>query len=265
MNTGIIVFLLVVGLVALLVSRKKRGKKMHFPKSVHPESERHFRAIGGTDGALLRDVNNLIIDLHQNALWDRITNLCVVHTSLADTLVDVKGSQNSAASGSPTFSSTTGVECRLSGSKYVDMQTLPANEEDSSVFVYMDDVSGTLDRIFGGIIYVCQRIGGDWSGSYAGGTAAIETTATVSGLFGISRTSSASVNLHADGTTTVQASTRSGNIANDCLVGGANVFGYSGGSDINAGAWGQADGFVDADWQLLKTAVEKYLTARGFI
>lgn len=84
------------------------------------DAARHFGRMTSTDASLRNALNSLIISLKTASLWDKIDVLCVVHDNSADSLLNLKGINDSTTVGSPTFTADVGFKAEGSA-KYVDI------------------------------------------------------------------------------------------------------------------------------------------------
>ena len=78
-------------------------------KPLHNETQRHVDRMSVHDDDHIEDLDILIRQLHQQYLWDLLTVLCVAGPDGDDSLLDLKGYQDSVAVGCSRFCCGPGV------------------------------------------------------------------------------------------------------------------------------------------------------------
>lgn len=99
-----------------------------------PDVRNHVQRMSSTDGALVQDVTQLILNLKSSGLWAKIDVLCVVHDNAADSLLNLRGLSAGADSlnvNSCSFTANQGYTTNSASNRHISLV-----ESESSAVLY---------------------------------------------------------------------------------------------------------------------------------
>lgn len=252
----------------------------------------HFDRLSDVDDALRHDLNVLISTIKSVGAWDKLDDLCVIHKNLADSLLGLKGVQDSVELklGAPslTFSTGFGVKATITDvSNYVCINTGINNttgnfaDDDMSGFVFMtsETGAGAADDFFGAYdntptedsFTLQSDDAAPLTGLHAGTNTASAVDTSVAagniGFIGGTRTASNAVEVRFNGVSNTDTTASIGGApAIDLLVGTYSLNGapipFNPG-DLEFAAWGAGAGLTSTELSGLRDAIQTYMTARG--
>ncbi len=261
-----------------------------------PEFDTHWaRVVDKSDPTLEADLKALFTTLIANGVYDLLDDLCVIHTGMADSLLGLKGFQDSVlpVGNEPTFNVATGFTTTAAASAgtgtWIDTvitQTLtPQYSVDSmSAFDYFisgpggnfagyqlmgnkDNIPSTL------IIYDSSNVGTIVQMKSGFNDSTNQAQVSSFGFYGVTRTGPGSTEAEfiRDGvTTSLDTATGAGtfDFATSIFVGGVAQGGVSAavgttGTENHIG-WGIGGGLTTAQLTALEAALDAYAAARGF-
>lgn len=120
-------------------------------KVLHNETQRHVARMAVRNSDHIEDLDILIRSLHENGLWSKLDVLCVVGPDESDSLLDLKGNQDSVKIGTPAFVGDRGFTT-VSTTDLIDTQVVLGLEYASncSMSVYIRNTSvGGASRFIG--------------------------------------------------------------------------------------------------------------------
>lgn len=257
-----------------------------------PEFDAHWaRVVDKSDPTLEADLKALFTTLIADGVYDLLDDLCVVHTGMADSLLGLKGFQDSALGNTPTFNSATGFTTTAAPSvgtgSWVDTQidgnlTTKFQRDDMTAFCYVQSTSGqnfsgatlmgTRDSVSGGVLINYVDAGFTLAAASAGTLVTEQVNGTSNDKFyGVTRFGPAgnqSILAREGVNTTLAALADAGAYTfNPIFVGGYNTNGaiqpIGTIGTQNHTAWGVGGGLTSAQLSNLDTAISTYMVARG--
>lgn len=260
-------------------------------QAIDPDAATHIARLTSTDLNLERALNTLILSLKNTGVWAKLDDLCVIHKNLADSLLGLKGTQDSSEikAGTPsiTYASSTGVGTEnidASNYAYIDTglndTTGNLTTDDMTAFAFMTaetggiasgDFMGAWETAPTDSILLRSDDGTPFTALHAGtnGGAAVDVTVAAGniGFIGGTRTASNAVEVRFNGSNATNTTASvGGGPTNNILVGSYNLNGtpYSltaGTTDFSA--WGAGGGLTSQELSDLRDAIQAYMTARG--
>lgn len=258
--------------------------------SLHPETLRHAHRMSSDDDGVIRDLNALIIDLHEKKIWSLLDSLVVVTDDSGDSLLNIVSSDFDAyLSGSPSFTANTGYAVDQTADEFVAIELNPVDDscqltEDSGHFFCWTNAgtvsplqavsAGTFDQSSGTLL---AEAGSNkfWPNFSAPvyGPLLLSSPSPQRGFRMVSRTSAGVVNARADGVTGSASIARSSTFDDRATVlagtgrsGDIECGAYAGGSGtLTFCAMGAGAGMSITQMGYLYDALSTYLTSRGAI
>lgn len=248
-----------------------------------PVGDHWARVSDQSDATLLTHLTALIDELVLKGIWDQLTDLCVLHTNAADSLLGLKGVADSTNFNSCAFIQDQGFFCGDdTQDRYIDTgirKAVPVagvDDDDMSCFMYRFDRS---DNITGSLGSMGSRDGGDNvlslsiqnnnNNDYSVGTVgvtAIQVTGERNRFTGVSRTNATNVITVRDNVSNVTsvASTGGAPSVNNVVVGGYmtdGVFTSAIGTEMVM-AWGVGASLTASQLLDLNAAIDVYVASR---
>lgn len=243
-------------------------------KVLHNETQRHVRGLSNRDDELIGHLDLLIRGLHDEGLWDKISILCVAHLNSADSLLDLKGNQDSILVGSPSFIADQGFTVSA-GPNVISTQFPfdPSHSFSSSLSVYVRGL--TLGYLMGQIspspsnfdFVTNYNSSTAMSGALQGTSVRDHATDPVGGMRMLSRENVEDFNMLANGNTVQykQTATIQNPILFDLAVG--TILEETGYSNIVAAgqyaSWHAGYGMTISEMLAYETLIQAFFTRRG--
>lgn len=106
-------------------------------KVLHNETQRHIARLAVRTNARIQALDTLVRSLHAEGVWDKLHTLNIAVGSSADTLLDLKGNQDSVLVGSPAFLPDRGFTT-VSTTDYIDTVISPPDaDQDQGLSCYI--------------------------------------------------------------------------------------------------------------------------------
>jgi len=260
-----------------------------------PFAAAHFARMSDTsDSWLLNNLETLIIGLQNDAIWDLIDDLCVIHNNDTDSLLGLKGNFDSIKVGTPAFSTATGFTMNKTSDYCIDtniVQSVGSQIQNDDMHMWAlrtaIDVAETSSIVMGaydqldtgnnGLYDLAVIADASALAFYAtlgnGGTTALMpgSARSVTGFLGATRTSAADVETRSNATNAVYGSLASTHGAPSISITvGARRGRYTSfdaiepvlANDAFAG-WGVGAGLSSTQMSNLRSRIATYMSSRG--
>ena len=248
-------------------------------RPLHAETQRHVRRMSVHDDAHIGDLDLLIRGLIRSGLWDKITSICVAGLNANDSLLDLKGYQDSTLIGSPAFVADEGFTT-VSTTDIIDTNVLLDNSYENSNMLSVYQMTSTYVGTMMGANYR-DAASSDWPIKLAndpvssiiatGHMQAVNGDASIgrsgAGFVAASRNSDSSVAICADSTATsvTQSAISLLNASHSTIIVGAlnTLSGPTERADDQYAHWSVGKGMTALELLAYNSHIKEYFTRRG--
>lgn len=249
----------------------------------HPAALAHFARMASDNYELRNAINELIVGLIADGVWNKLDVICVVADNAGDSLLDLKGAYDAANVNGCAYVANNGFTSSDIGSSYINTNYTPggstqAQSASNSFWIYQRTLPVTesqcgayassntgvlavqLQRYAAGI----QEGGATYYGGGPSGMVA-ETPGRSPGFCGGSRTATDSLETRVDDyANTTSGSSVTGLPALNLYIGARNSSSVTDlYTDNQIAGWGAGGGLTSTELANLRARIQAYMVARG--
>ena len=241
----------------------------------------HLARLSTYDTALADALDALIVGLKLDGLWTKIHAICVQHYAASDSLLDLKGVQDSVALSGATWSASGWTIGTLNG-ECIDSQVVPStsaliNVNDNHLMTYIN-TAATVDGFFAGagsassdnisMYYDTTTTpdttwcwGDDWASSEAAGYALDNPSGFILGSL---LNNASAVRINANEATATETIVDATMPANTIYVGGYNGFSTNDLDNTRFTGWSAGGGLTATERANYYSRVQTYMATMGW-